>query len=77
MRTTLDIEPGLLDQVVKETGEKTKSRAVNKALEQYIRRLKLARLQAMAGKIHLDHVSEEHKPADLKRWDFLEKLRGE
>ena len=38
MRTTLDIEGKLLDSVVAATREKTKSKAVNAALKEYIRR---------------------------------------
>ena len=38
MRTTLDIERKLLDSVVAATGEKSKGKAVNAALKEYIRR---------------------------------------
>ena len=34
MRTTLNIDPDLLDAVVATTGERSKTRAVNKALEE-------------------------------------------
>ena len=35
MRTTLDIDPDLLEKVVETTGERSKTRAVNRALEEY------------------------------------------
>ena len=38
MRTTLNIDDKLLETVVEATGEKTKSKAVNAALKEYIRR---------------------------------------
>jgi len=55
MRTTLDIEPALLDKVVRATGEKTKSNAVNRALEEYLRRLAYEELRAIAGTMDFDH----------------------
>ena len=54
MRTTLDVDPDVLDRVVAETGETSKSRAVEKVLEDYLRRAKLEKLKSMAGKIDLD-----------------------
>ena len=53
MRTTVDIEEGLLDEVVKITGEKSKSKALNKALEDYIRRKRIQELRAALGTIDL------------------------
>lgn len=38
MRTTLDIDEKVLTTVIEITGEKNKGRAVNKALEEFIRR---------------------------------------
>jgi UDP-N-acetylmuramyl pentapeptide synthase len=51
MRTTVDIEEGLMEELVKLTGEKSK--ALNKALEEYIRRKKIDKLWSMAGKMDL------------------------
>ncbi len=53
MRTTLDVDEKLLDAVVNATGEKSKSKAVNKALQDYIRRRNLGRLLASRGKLDL------------------------
>ena len=38
MRITINIDAGLLEQVMEATGENTKSKAVNAALREYIRR---------------------------------------
>ena len=54
MRTTLDVDPKLLTDVVKVTGEKSKSKAVNKALEEYIRYSRVERLLDLQGKLDLD-----------------------
>ncbi|MEE9284235.1 MAG: type II toxin-antitoxin system VapB family antitoxin [Dehalococcoidia bacterium] len=45
MRTTLDLDRRLLDEVTEMTGEKSKSRAVNKALEEFVRRKKIEELR--------------------------------
>lgn len=49
MRTTLNIEKKLLDEVVSETGEKDKGRAVNIALSEFLRRKAIERLLAARG----------------------------
>jgi metal-responsive CopG/Arc/MetJ family transcriptional regulator len=54
MRTTLDIDKHLLDAVEDATGEKGLSKAVNKALEEYLRRRKLDALRASLGTWDLD-----------------------
>jgi Arc/MetJ family transcription regulator len=53
MRTTLDLDPKLLEDVVKATGQKSKTRAVSKALEDYIRDDRLRRLLRRQGKLDL------------------------
>ena len=66
MRTTLDIDERLLKGVVKATGQKTKSKAVNRALEEYLRRKAIDEIRAMAGKIDI-----------LDNWRDLEELELE
>ncbi|MCD6256582.1 type II toxin-antitoxin system VapB family antitoxin [Candidatus Aerophobetes bacterium] len=53
MRTTLDIDDKLLADVVKITGEKSKSKAVNKALEEYIQKIKVQQLKELSGKVKM------------------------
>jgi len=53
MRTTLDLDPKLLEDVVKATGQKSKTKAVSKALEDYIRDDRLRRLLRRQGKLDL------------------------
>lgn len=76
MRTTLDVDPDLLDAVVETTGERSKTKAVSKALEEYVRRTKIAELRAMAGRIHLDDTRQEQREADRHRQTFLDQLRS-
>lgn len=67
MRTTLDVDRKLLDEVVDTTGERSKSAAVNRALEEYVRRTKIDELRKMAGKILLDDTRAEQREADRHR----------
>lgn len=53
MRTTLDVDEKLLAEVVKATRANSKSKAVNKALDEYIRRRKIDELRAMLGTVDL------------------------
>ena len=78
MRTTLDIDEKLLESVIKLTGEKSKSKAVGKALEAYKRQKSIDALLAMAGKLEIDDMTEDQNAADLRRQEFLDRLwRGE
>jgi len=53
MRTTLDVDRELLEEIEKLTREKSPSKAVSKALREYIRRQKVEELIALAGKVDL------------------------
>ena len=75
MRTTLDIDDELLGKVVDATGERTKSRAVNAALKEYIRRKHVQDLINSWGRIIVDDYSEEALRLDEKRRAYLDSLR--
>ena len=53
MRTTLNIDEKLLEQVTDLTREKSKGKAVNKALEEYVLRQRVEELISMFGKYDL------------------------
>ena len=83
MRTTLNIDNRLLETVVEATGEKTKSKAVNAALKEYIRRkhvqelLDYWRKNPMSDEDYERYKKrkEEQLAADESRRAFLESLR--
>ena len=75
MRTTLDIDGKLLDSVVAATGEKTKSKAVNTALQEYIRRKHVQELIDSWGKIIVDDYSEQALEAEERKRAYLASLR--
>ena len=54
MRTTLDIDEKLIEEAERLTGEKSASKAVNKALAEFIRRERAKELIASLGTWDLD-----------------------
>ena len=74
MRTTLDIDSRLLDRVVNATGESSKSKAVNVALKEFIRRKYAQELIESWGKIVVDDFSEEAANLDERRRSFLDSI---
>jgi len=54
MRTTLDLDEGLLSEAMRWTGETTKTGAINEALKQIVSFRKRLRLVDLAGKVKLD-----------------------
>ena len=54
MKTTLALNEVLLAEAMKWTGDKTKTAAINTALEQIIKSKKRERLIGFAGKMDLD-----------------------
>jgi hypothetical protein len=71
MRTTLNIDPDLLDAVVETTGERSKTRAVNKALEEYLRRRKISELREIAGNIDLVNNLRELEELELREMEQM------
>ncbi len=76
MRTTITIDRELLDELVETTGEKSKSAALNKAAEDYVRREKLRDLKDFWLGIRVEDVRDEAREADRRRERFLDSLRG-
>jgi Arc/MetJ family transcription regulator len=59
MRTTLAIKEKLLEEVKSLSGAKTKKEAVEKALEDYIKRRRSKKLIDLEGKVDLQFTVEE------------------
>jgi len=72
VRTTLDIDNKLLEQAVILTGEKNKGKAVNKVLTEWIRRIRIEELKALAGKIEIDDNLKELEELELKEMAKLQ-----
>jgi len=54
MRTTLDLNENLLEEAMKLSGEKTKTSIINKALKDYIKKVKGRGIFEYGGKIDLN-----------------------
>jgi hypothetical protein len=54
MRTTLDLPENLLDEAMKVTHIKTKTKVITVALEELIRKSKISELKKFKGKVDLD-----------------------
>ena len=59
MRTTLDINEKLLHEVKKISGARTKKEAVEKALEEFVKRRKNKKLLELEGNIDLSFSLDE------------------
>ena len=75
MRTTLDLDEDLVNELLKATEAKTKTEAIHLAMSELIRRRKLEKLKSLSGKIHIDldlkkmkKVELEHQKRLVRRW---------
>ncbi|MBM3933004.1 MAG: ribbon-helix-helix protein, CopG family [SAR202 cluster bacterium] len=76
MRTTLNIDEKLLDEAIADTGEKSRSKAVEAILREYLRRKKIDTLRRLAKEHSLKDDLREHRDVDIERQKRLDKLRG-
>ena len=75
MRTTLNIDSELLENVLDATGESTKSKAVNAALKEYIRRKYIQEWIDSWGKIIVDDYRDEVELVNEEKRKYLDSLR--
>jgi Arc/MetJ family transcription regulator len=66
MATNLSIDPKLIEQALKVSGEKTKAAAVTKALKEFIARRRQREMLDLAGKLEWD-ASYDHKSERSRR----------
>jgi len=80
MRATLNIPDELIKEVQKASGEKSKTKAITKAMEEYIRREKAKELLKLRGNVSLvfDWKAQEEKElkAQVRREKALEKRKS-
>lgn len=67
MRTTVDVRKELLDEVLRVSKEKSRNRAIGKALEEYLKRKKIEEIKAHAGKLGIVDNLKELEGKDLER----------
>jgi Arc/MetJ family transcription regulator len=66
MRTTIHIDPKLLKDAKRITGETSPSKAVNAALRELVRRRKLRELRDMLGTLNFKDDRREMEELELK-----------
>jgi len=59
MRATVTIEKDVLDELLKETKAKSKTTAVKRAIDEYLRRKKIEKIKSMKGKLEFDLTADE------------------
>jgi hypothetical protein len=67
MRIRISIPGNLVQLVLNETGAKSVPDAVNKALENWSRRLRVDKIKSMAGKLHLDGDLNDLRELEIKK----------
>jgi hypothetical protein len=69
MRATLNIPDDLLSEVQKISGEKSKTRAITIAMQEFVRQKKIRQLIALAGKIEIEDVTETLENLEIKEME--------
>ncbi len=59
MRSTVTIEKEILDELVHETGLKSKTSAVKVVISEYLRQRKIEHIKAMKGKLRFDKSADD------------------
>ncbi len=59
MRATVTIEKEILDELLKEMNAKTKSSAVRKVIDDFLRRKRIERIKTMKGRLGFDLTAYE------------------
>ncbi len=73
MRATFNIPDQLMDEVQKLSHERSKTRAIIKALEAYVREKKLETLTALRGKLDIDYDWEREEQRETALQEEREK----
>ncbi|HIJ94316.1 MAG TPA: type II toxin-antitoxin system VapB family antitoxin [Desulfuromonadales bacterium] len=76
MRATLNIPDELLDDVQSLCGEKSKTRAIVIAMEDYVRRRRMESLIALQGKLTIDYDWEAAEREERLAAEAREKYHG-
>ncbi len=73
MRATLNIPDDLVSEVQKISREKSKTKAIVRAMEAYVTEKKMAELRALRGKIPLDYNWQKEEAGELQAQEEREK----
>jgi len=73
MRATLNIPDDLISEVQKLSGEKSKTKAIISAMQEFVREKKLRNILALRGKIKIDDVTRELEELEIKEQEENDK----
>jgi hypothetical protein len=73
MRATLNIPDDLISEVQKLSGEKSKTKAIVSAMQEFVREKKLRSILALRGKIKIDDVTKELEELEIKEQEENDK----
>jgi len=65
MRTTLNIKDDMMDALLKRTNSKTKTKAVEVAIKEYLEKKAIEELIALSGNIHIELDWEKEEEAEV------------
>ena len=68
MRTTINIQDDLMDRLLAGTKSKTKTKAVEIAIKDYIEKKSIEDLLSLSGKIDIDPDWEKEEEAELNEY---------
>jgi hypothetical protein len=71
MRTTLNLDDDLIQELMKATDARTKTEAIHQAISELIRRRKLEKLKSLSGQMPLALDLKKPKKIELKRQNNL------
>jgi hypothetical protein len=74
LRATLNIPDDLITEAQHATGEKSKTKAITIAIQEFIRQKKKMDLLALRGKIRIDYDWEKEEKQEIKTQRTREKL---
>ena len=74
MRATLNIPDDLISEVQKVTGEKSKTKAIIKAMEEFIRHKKIKELISLRGKIKIEYDWKKEEVREISAQKKRERL---
>lgn len=73
MRATLNIPDDLVSEVQAATGEKSKTKAITIAMQEFIRQKKIKELLNLRGKIKMEDVTEELDKLEMEEMEENDK----
>ncbi len=73
MRATLNIPDDLISEVQKLSGEKSKTKAIVNAMEEFVREKKLRQILDLRGKIKIEDVTKELDELEIKEQEENDK----